>query len=131
NPTASDAWRAAVEAALPSDRPTTTEWIRVDDDDEQVRTAATGAVARGAARHRRPAPAAELDEEAIARAAGTGKVPRLAQRLCEAARAFERERFTEARTLLRPLAERAPSSAPVRELYGLTLYRLGHWKGAA
>jgi tetratricopeptide (TPR) repeat protein len=48
-----------------------------------------------------------------------------------ATRAFERERFTEARKTLKPLAEQAPASAPVRELYGLTLYRLGQWKGAA
>lgn len=48
----------------------------------------------------------------------------------EAARAFERERFSEARGLLRPLAEQAPSSASVRELLGLTYYRLGRWKPA-
>ena len=54
-----------------------------------------------------------------------------AERLRNASRAFERERFTEARKLLKPLAERAPGSAPVRELYGLTLYRLGQWRAAA
>jgi tetratricopeptide (TPR) repeat protein len=63
--------------------------------------------------------------------AGESRVPKLGERLRAATRAFERERFTEARKMLKPLAERAPGSAPVRELYGLTLYRLGHWRAAA
>src|SRR5262249_27187230 len=41
-PTASDAWREAVQAALPAEQQTTTQWIRVDDD-AQVRDAAAGA----------------------------------------------------------------------------------------
>ena len=68
--------------------------------------------------------------EEAAGLAGASHVPRLGERLRSASRAFERERFPEARSLLKPLAERAPGSAPVRELYGLTLYRLGQWKAA-
>lgn len=64
-------------------------------------------------------------------AAGAPPVPKFAERLREASRAFDRERFTEARKLLKPLAERAPGTAVVRELYGLTLYRLGQWRAAA
>jgi len=41
------------------------------------------------------------------------------------------KRFVEARKILKPLAERAPGSASVRELYGLTLYRLERWRSAA
>ncbi len=48
--------------------------------------------------------------------------------MAEATKAFERERYTEARSLLKTLADRAPGSPAVRELYGLTLYRLGHWR---
>jgi tetratricopeptide (TPR) repeat protein len=103
--------------------------VQVDDD---IRTDATKAIARGkqtAPRRAtdRPVPsAAELEE-----LAGPTHVPKLGERLRAASRAFERERFTEARKILKPLAERAPSSAPVRELYGLTLYRLGQWRAAA
>ncbi len=32
--------------------------------------------------------------------------------------------------MLKPLAEQAPGAAAVRELYGLTLYRLGRWDAA-
>jgi tetratricopeptide (TPR) repeat protein len=60
--------------------------------------------------------------------AGTAHLPKLGERLRNASRAFERERFIDASKILKPLAERAPGSAPVRELYGLTLYRLGRWK---
>ena len=49
----------------------------------------------------------------------------------EAGEAFRRERFDEARRILRPLAGQAPRAAPVRELYGLSLYRLGRWAQAA
>ncbi len=55
---------------------------------------------------------------------------RLEQRLKEASRAFRRDRFDEARTILRPLAEAAPTAESVRELLGLTYYRLGRWKTA-
>jgi tetratricopeptide (TPR) repeat protein len=51
--------------------------------------------------------------------------------LREAADAFNRERFEEARRILRPLAEQARRAASVRELYGLSLYRLGRWAQAA
>ena len=36
----------------------------------------------------------------------------------------------EARKLLAPLVQRAPAAAAVRELLGLTLYRLGKWTDA-
>jgi tetratricopeptide (TPR) repeat protein len=55
---------------------------------------------------------------------------KLAERLGEASHAYDRERYQDARRLLRPLAEEAPRSAAVRELYGLTLYRLGRWRPA-
>ena len=54
----------------------------------------------------------------------------LEARLAEAARAYERERYGDALSLLRDLARTLPAVASVRELYGLTLYRLGRWKDA-
>ncbi|MEY2432033.1 MAG: hypothetical protein QOC92_1758 [Acidimicrobiaceae bacterium] len=118
-----EAAEAFREAGPPERR--TEEWVRTD-----VRDEAKGAVKRGTTapprdRTKRPAPevAAELD-----RAVGPRTAPKLGQRLAEATKAYERERYTDARKSLKPLAERAPGSPAVRELYGLTLYRLGHWK---
>jgi hypothetical protein len=105
-------------------------WVRVDED---LRAEAASAIERGQGSPRRRPPregrtpsTAEFDETA-----GPSHVPNLGERLRNASRAFDRERFTEARKLLKPLAERAPGSAAVRELYGLTLYRLGQWRAAA
>jgi hypothetical protein len=61
----------------------------------------------------------------------SGRLPRVAGRMREAGDAFSRGRFEEARRILRPLAVQAPRAASVRELYGLSLYRLGHWAQAA
>lgn len=55
---------------------------------------------------------------------------KLSSTLDKAAAAFAGARFDEARRLLAPLADRAPEVAEVRELYGLTLYRLGQWDEA-
>ena len=63
-------------------------------------------------------------------AVGPSKAPRFEQRLGEAVRAYERDRYDEARRTLKPLAAAAPGAASVRELYGLTLYRLGRWADA-
>jgi tetratricopeptide (TPR) repeat protein len=51
-------------------------------------------------------------------------------RLADAARSYERERYSEALSSLRDIARTVPGVAAVRELYGLTLYRLGRWKEA-
>jgi len=47
-----------------------------------------------------------------------------------AAEAYEAGRFQEAERLLRAVVQAAPTAAGVRELYGLTLYRLGRWRAA-
>jgi len=116
------------EAAPPERR--SEEWIRTDLRDEAKQAVSRGTRKLAAPRDRtkRPAPevAAELDK-----AVGPTSAPKLGQRLAEATKAYERERYTEARKLLKPLAERAPGSAAVRELHGLTLYRLGNWRLAA
>lgn len=63
-------------------------------------------------------------------AAGPAKAPRLARRLADATRAYERDRYEDARRILKPLSEEAPAAAAVRELHGLTLYRMGRWREA-
>ncbi len=55
----------------------------------------------------------------------------MAQQLDDAARAFRRERYREARQYLRAILEEAPGNTAARELLGLTYYRLGSWKDAA
>ena len=125
----------------PGNEPIT--WERVD-----VRSEAEGAVGRGRrggaaddlapkerrGRARRNAGSgtggADARDELI-RALGGQKGARANERLRDAAHAFERERFDEARKLLKPIADQAPQAASVRELLGLTLYRLGRWKEAA
>lgn len=131
-------------------------WERVDD----VREQASGAVQRGRrspdpgrtrssdrnARAARNEPAksrrgrefreagagsggAAAKAELIA-ALGSSRGARANERLRDAAHAFERERFDESRSLLRPIAEQAPQATAVRELLGLTYYRLGRWADA-
>lgn len=120
-------------------------WVRVDD----VRSEAEGAVRRGSGgpkrEGRRPAPKPARGRQARKAGSGSGgadaraelvaalggpRGERANQRLRDAAHAFERERYEEARTLLKPLAEQAPQAVTVRELLGLTYYRLGRWKDA-
>lgn len=48
----------------------------------------------------------------------------------DAAEAFEAERYQDAKKRLAPLAERYPDAASIRELHGLTLYRLGQYEKA-
>jgi tetratricopeptide (TPR) repeat protein len=51
--------------------------------------------------------------------------------MADATYAYEKERYQEARRILRTLAAEVPGSAAVRELYGLALYRSGQWAAAA
>jgi len=76
-----------------------------------------------------------VDEEAdpadeLRKALGPQRAARAEARLREASEDFRRERYEDARKTLRVLAEQAPSAASVRELFGLTLYRLGRWAPA-
>lgn len=115
------------------------EWT----DEGDVRDEARGAVERGTAKPRTrtvnrdiesSAPVANLPQDVVTdfeAAAGPRGGAKLQQRFANARRAFERERFGEARRLLEPLARDAPGAAGVRELYGLTLYRLGEYRKAA
>ena len=55
---------------------------------------------------------------------------RLEARIADAARAYGRDRYPEALSNLRELARTVPHVSAVRELLGLTYYRLGRWKDA-
>ena len=99
-------------------------WI----DEGEVRGEAKSAVGR--ARSTRPAPVDDepAEDPSLRKAVGAAKLERTNERVKEASRAFRRERYEEARKILRPIAESAPTAVSVRELLGLTYYRLGRWK---
>jgi tetratricopeptide (TPR) repeat protein len=110
-------------------------------DEGPVRSAAEEAVSRGGSastgrgRTRsdggRPEADVDVGVADLTRAVGPARAARVEKRLREAADAFEHERFGDARSILAPLVDQAPSSAALRELHGLTLYRLGRWKKAS
>jgi tetratricopeptide (TPR) repeat protein len=52
------------------------------------------------------------------------------ERLAAATTAFDAERFRDAERILRVLADRHPADPAVREMRGLTLYRLRRWRDA-
>lgn len=62
---------------------------------------------------------------------GEKRAVRLLDRIGLAADAFAGERYEEARRILAPIVSEAPDFLESRELYGLSLYRLGRWKQAA
>jgi tetratricopeptide (TPR) repeat protein len=141
-PSATDAWREAV-ARSRDDGGWEPDEVWVADDDSDVGTGdaratarrlAAGRAGRGGApqqavapsdRHRRNVPRQVVDE--IEGQVGTQRGAKLSGRLADATHAFDRERYQEARRILKPLADEMPESAAVQELYGLTLYRLGQW----
>lgn len=90
-------------------------------------TGRDGVAAPGGRRRNVPRPV--VDElEAVA---GPLRGSKLATRIADATYAYERERYQEARRILRTLVESAPNSPAVRELNGLVLYRTGQWAAAA
>ena len=96
-------------------------------EDEAETAAPTGGPPPSTTR-RRPAAAVPEDVRTeLADAVGRTRAERVQHRLSEAIKAYERDRYADALRTLRPLAQSAPLSATVRELHGLTLYRLGRW----
>jgi len=92
---------------------------------------------RESERERRARKRAEGDElpvevrDELRRAVGSDRSAGLERRLGVASRAYERDRYREALSELRVLARLAPEVGALRELHGLTLYRLGRWREAA
>ncbi len=119
-----------------------TKWVGDEWTDEgDVHDEARGAVHRGSTKTKTvdrdtdsKAPVKNLPPDVVAdfeSAAGPRDAAKLQQQFANARRAYERDRFGEARRLLEPLSRDAPEAAGVRELYGLTLYRLGEYRKAA
>ena len=79
--------------------------------------------------HRRRVPRPVLDE--LSKVSGPDRGGKLAARMADASYAYDRERYEDARRILRVLVDEVPASAAVRELYGLVLYRTGQWAQAA
>jgi hypothetical protein len=150
--TAAAIWRKTVQSARQRGddrRPGPPAPADLDAEIVEVREVATDAVGRATTKRPRRPPArsprprrsdrppgsppaldrAELRDQ-LSHQVGPTQAPKLAQRLAEAGRAFSRERYGDAQRLLRPLAKQAPGAPAVRELYGLTLYRLGRWRDA-
>lgn len=102
-----------------------------------MRDEASAAVARGGAggatKRRRGGPPPTLPNdvaEDLDRSVAPTIAERSRRRLEEAAKAYTAERFNDARRTLAPMSEQAPDVAAVRELHGLTLYRMGRWREA-
>lgn len=75
--------------------------------------------------------ALEIDKERMRRRLGAARAERTIARIGEAAAAYAEDRFEDARRTLKPIGELIPEEPAVRELHGLSLYRLGRWRKAA
>ena len=75
-------------------------------------------------------PRSDVVEEPFSLAVDGQRGSRLERELAEAAEAYDGERFEQARKLLAPMAKDVPDAAAVRELLGLTLYRLERFDAA-
>jgi tetratricopeptide (TPR) repeat protein len=76
-----------------------------------------------------PALPSEVVNE-LAAAVGRDSATRLTERMAAAARAYERDRYTEAFRITKNLVDQVPESGAARELHGLVCYRLGRWTQA-
>jgi len=97
-----------------------------DNSDEETGREVT--VERGVLRGRPPKPM-HVERE-LERQAGKEKGQRAWRLYKRAGREFENEQFTDSRKTIKPLSETYPNIADLRELHGLTLYRLGKWSEA-
>ncbi|MCO5319235.1 MAG: hypothetical protein M9942_12445 [Microthrixaceae bacterium] len=104
------------------------EWIDEGSVQEPRRGGAGGAPAR---KRRSRAPRPEVVAPDLSRFVTSQRAKRLEGRVADAVRAYAAERYVDARRILKPIADEVPDSPEVRELYGLTLYRLGKWRQAA
>lgn len=80
-----------------------------------------------------PSGPARNEDEVVAlnRLLGPAEAKKQLRKLRTAAESFEAERYADARKSLKSISELAPSVPEIRELYGLTLYRMGQYKAAA
>jgi tetratricopeptide (TPR) repeat protein len=126
--TASGAWRDAMKKARERD---TGPPVRDDDRWIEDKPKRSSRPAKKRPTRTRETRISDDIAAQIGKSVQTGRGPRVTQRMKDAANAFDHERFEDARRLLKPLSEIAPTVPAVRELYGLTLYRLGKYRDAA
>lgn len=117
-----DEWEIALVETLPAparrDEPRTTgRRAHATAGRDASRTARTGRTARPAPRGV-PSPTVTSRDE-------PGPVGNA--KLEDATRAYSADRYQDALRIVRKVSAQAPNSAAVRELLGLTLYRLGRW----
>ena len=132
--TATDEWRKAVQrarddGAVGGAKVELDEWVEEFDDEVHDESG----YAPDSTREARDQVDVDLsadDRKKLAKESGK-RAGDHEKRINDAAKAFRGERFEDARRILGDLAERAPSVPAVRELNGLTLYRLRRWKLAA
>jgi tetratricopeptide (TPR) repeat protein len=99
---------------------------------EEGYPASAGSAAGGRAGRsgsKEPALPSEVVNE-LAAAVGRDSATRLTERMAAAARAYERDRYTEAFRITKNLVDQVPESGAARELHGLVCYRLGRWTQA-
>lgn len=105
---------------------------RPSDQREPGRTSARApSAADTGAPPRRSAPLPARIEEELLDAVGSRDASRFRERLATAESAFRRERYQDVRRTLSPLMAELVAVPSARELYGLSLYRLGRWRAAA
>ena len=107
-------------------------WIDEGSTDEarRIRAAASGAATR--AKRSGEGPSIDPDDKrALTDALGPARGERLAERLEQAARALDRDRYQEARRVSAAVIKEAPDIAAAQQILGLANYRLGYWKPAA
>jgi hypothetical protein len=117
--------RAPRSAQSARPRPEPEQWV-----EEPTRSIAGADPSRRARATRRAATLPEGVVAELTSALGPARAASLQKRLAQAVEAYEADRYDEALRILKPLAKTAPSAPAVRELHGLTLYRLGRWSGA-
>ena len=100
--------------------------VRVFRDEQRGSTPVTSRRGRGPRGRRTPA-GVRTD---VASAAPARLRAQIEGRLVEAAAAYERDRYQDALRILRSLPHESSNIGAVRELRGLTLYRLGRWSEA-
>jgi tetratricopeptide (TPR) repeat protein len=133
--TASEVWRKAVTRAREHPPSPPGDWEREEwiDEGPVAAETTTRPPAKRRAATTRPDRKPKLPDDVsteLVKVTGSRRAPRLEQRLADATRAYERDRYTDARRILRLLSDEAPAAAAVRELHGLTLYRMAKWADA-
>ena len=123
--------RAAGEAVRRGNAPKRPPRARDRARDTDSRPSDRNAKRRAGRAAKRAESALEIDRARLERQLGSARASRTLGRLGEAADAFADDRFEDARRLLKPLVDTVPDEPAIRELYGLTLYRLGRWRAAA